>query len=142
MRLEDGPAGTRKLSRAFRAAHCTQLTAAGYDRRSARGVDEWAAALLAHNLLLRGGELGRPQERDFDATRDITWSSLQWMEPSAASKGYPWLLVSIVGIKDQQARNPAVSMPVRRRRMGGVMGVDPLCTYDALRAAWMTRVEQ
>eukprot|EP00965_Chrysotila_dentata_P185026 6108261-Pleurochrysis_carterae.AAC.1 len=64
------------------------------------------------------------------------------MDPSAASKGYPWLIVTVVGIKDQQARSPAVPMPVRRRRSGGVMGADPLCTYDALRAAWVTRVEQ
>eukprot|EP00965_Chrysotila_dentata_P035969 1197073-Pleurochrysis_carterae.AAC.1 len=71
MRLEDGPAGTRRLSRAFRASHFLQLASAGYDRRSPRGVVEWAAALLAHNLLLRGGEIGRPQERDFDSTRDI-----------------------------------------------------------------------
>eukprot|EP00965_Chrysotila_dentata_P069600 2298980-Pleurochrysis_carterae.AAC.1 len=56
MRGEDGPPGARKLSRAFRAVHFAQLAAAGFDRSSSRGAVEWAAALLAHNLLLRGGE--------------------------------------------------------------------------------------
>eukprot|EP00965_Chrysotila_dentata_P130503 4314471-Pleurochrysis_carterae.AAC.1 len=45
MRGEDGPPGSRRMSRAFRAAHFAQLAAAGYDRSSPRGVVEWAAAL-------------------------------------------------------------------------------------------------
>eukprot|EP00965_Chrysotila_dentata_P106202 3507283-Pleurochrysis_carterae.AAC.1 len=77
MREEDGPTGKRRLSRAFRASHFAKLAAAGYDRSSRRGVVEWAAALLAHNLLLRGGEIERPQTRKFDATRGITWASIQ-----------------------------------------------------------------
>eukprot|EP00965_Chrysotila_dentata_P060565 2007058-Pleurochrysis_carterae.AAC.1 len=40
---------------ALRDAH---LARRGYDRGSRRGLVEWAAALLAHNLLLRGGEIG------------------------------------------------------------------------------------
>eukprot|EP00965_Chrysotila_dentata_P177455 5861211-Pleurochrysis_carterae.AAC.1 len=54
MRKEHGPPGERKLSRAFRAAHFATLARRGYDRGSRRGVVEWAAALLAHNLLLYG----------------------------------------------------------------------------------------
>eukprot|EP00965_Chrysotila_dentata_P080017 2639253-Pleurochrysis_carterae.AAC.1 len=30
-------------------------------------------------------------------------------------------------------------MLVRRRQKGGRMGADPLCAYDALQAAWVTR---
>eukprot|EP00965_Chrysotila_dentata_P149543 4938221-Pleurochrysis_carterae.AAC.1 len=55
MRGEDSPPGSRNLIRVFRAAQFAQLAAAGFDRRSPRSVVEWAAALLAHNLLLRGG---------------------------------------------------------------------------------------
>eukprot|EP00965_Chrysotila_dentata_P123599 4086377-Pleurochrysis_carterae.AAC.1 len=33
-------------------------------------------------------------------------------------------------------------MLVRRRRKDGRMGDDPLCAYDALRAAWVTRAER
>eukprot|EP00965_Chrysotila_dentata_P093751 3098817-Pleurochrysis_carterae.AAC.1 len=63
MRRLDPPAGVRKLSRAFRVAHFRAAEAAG-----ARGITEqsrmdWAAALLAQNLLLRAGEVGHPQER-------------------------------------------------------------------------------
>eukprot|EP00965_Chrysotila_dentata_P113007 3734019-Pleurochrysis_carterae.AAC.1 len=31
-------------------------------------------------------------------------------------------------------------MPLRRRRLGGALGADPICAYDALRAAWLARV--
>eukprot|EP00965_Chrysotila_dentata_P173194 5716213-Pleurochrysis_carterae.AAC.1 len=61
------------------------------------------------------------------------------MEPSAASKGHQWALISIVGIKDTYVRHVAVPMPLRRRRLVGPMGADPLCAYDALRAAWLAR---
>eukprot|EP00965_Chrysotila_dentata_P003109 101624-Pleurochrysis_carterae.AAC.5 len=64
------------------------------------------------------------------------------MEPSTPSKGYPWLIISIFGIKDQQARNPAVPMLARRRRSGGVIGADPLSAYDTLRTAWAARAER
>eukprot|EP00965_Chrysotila_dentata_P018944 631498-Pleurochrysis_carterae.AAC.1 len=30
-------------------------------------------------------------------------------------------------------------MPLRRRQLGGAMGADPLCAYDALRAIWADR---
>eukprot|EP00965_Chrysotila_dentata_P126931 4198514-Pleurochrysis_carterae.AAC.1 len=62
------------------------------------------------------------------------------MEPTTASKGHKWALVSIVGIiKDTHVRNVVVPMPLRRRRLVGPMGADPLCAYDALRAAWLAR---
>eukprot|EP00965_Chrysotila_dentata_P209162 6185134-Pleurochrysis_carterae.AAC.1 len=85
MRQEDGPAGERRL-RGLRAAHFAQLAAAGYDRTSRRGVVEWAATLLAYKLLLRGGEIGGPEDREFDPARDITWASIRWLQPAAVSK--------------------------------------------------------
>eukprot|EP00965_Chrysotila_dentata_P074551 2462339-Pleurochrysis_carterae.AAC.1 len=30
-------------------------------------------------------------------------------------------------------------MPLRRRRLVGPLGADPLCAYDALRMAWLAR---
>eukprot|EP00965_Chrysotila_dentata_P028029 932022-Pleurochrysis_carterae.AAC.1 len=63
------------------------------------------------------------------------------MDASAASKGHLWALVSVVRIKDQRSRLKATPMLVRRRQRGGRMGADPLCAYDALRAAWVTREE-
>eukprot|EP00965_Chrysotila_dentata_P009679 315352-Pleurochrysis_carterae.AAC.1 len=57
------------------------------------------------------------------------------MEPTVASKGHRWALVSIVAIKDTEARGKAVPMPLRCRQLDGPMGADPLCAYDALLAA-------
>eukprot|EP00965_Chrysotila_dentata_P050284 1666065-Pleurochrysis_carterae.AAC.1 len=93
MRMEDPPVGTRKLSRAFRAAHFRALASTvGWSGTAQRRL-EWAAALLAHNLLLPAGEIGHPQERKFDGTRDLTWASFQWMKATAASGGFEWVLV-------------------------------------------------
>eukprot|EP00965_Chrysotila_dentata_P083684 2761076-Pleurochrysis_carterae.AAC.1 len=61
------------------------------------------------------------------------------MDALTASKGYLWTFVSVVGIKDQQARLKATPMLARRRRKDGPMGADLLCAYDALRAAWVAR---
>eukprot|EP00965_Chrysotila_dentata_P164954 5446363-Pleurochrysis_carterae.AAC.1 len=62
------------------------------------------------------------------------------MRPSAESRGFAWVLVDIVATKDTYARNTVVPMPVRRLRRDGARGVDPLCPYDTLRAAWDARV--
>eukprot|EP00965_Chrysotila_dentata_P182127 6013943-Pleurochrysis_carterae.AAC.1 len=56
MRMEDPPAGTRKLSREFRAQHFRAAVEAGGWGGTEHARMEWAAALLAHNLLLRAGE--------------------------------------------------------------------------------------
>eukprot|EP00965_Chrysotila_dentata_P176184 5817589-Pleurochrysis_carterae.AAC.1 len=61
------------------------------------------------------------------------------METSAASRGHRWALVAVVSIKDAEMRHTRVPMPVRRRSLVGPMGADPLCAYDALRAAWLAR---
>eukprot|EP00965_Chrysotila_dentata_P186234 6149177-Pleurochrysis_carterae.AAC.1 len=63
MRQEDPPQGTRKLSRAFRAQHFRAVLDAGGWDGTPRARVEWAAALIAHNLLLRAGEVGHPTER-------------------------------------------------------------------------------
>eukprot|EP00965_Chrysotila_dentata_P113693 3758519-Pleurochrysis_carterae.AAC.2 len=77
MRQEYPPQGTRELSRGFCAAHFRQVSNECDWRQTARERVEWAAALLAHNLLLRSGEVGHPQDRAFDPTRDLPWGSVQ-----------------------------------------------------------------
>ena len=118
MRREDGVVGARRLCRAFRAHNFRELVALGYDRSSARGMMEWAAALLAHNLLLRGGEIGCVVPGGFEGSRCITWASFQWMQPCAESAGCLWFFVDIVSCKDPTARHRAVPMAVRRRSAG------------------------
>eukprot|EP00965_Chrysotila_dentata_P018924 630784-Pleurochrysis_carterae.AAC.1 len=61
------------------------------------------------------------------------------MEPSEVSRGHEWTIVNIVAIKDAQVRHTVVPMPLRRRRKGAALGADPICAYDALRAAWLAR---
>ena len=63
-----------------------ELAQRGWDRSSRRGAVEWAAALVAHNLLLRGGEVGSVDKNAFDTSRDITIGSVLFMAPSAESE--------------------------------------------------------
>eukprot|EP00965_Chrysotila_dentata_P082932 2736411-Pleurochrysis_carterae.AAC.1 len=63
MRAEDLPTGTRKLVCAWRAHHFRQLADLVDYRDTPERRMQWAAALLAHNLLLRAGEIGHPAER-------------------------------------------------------------------------------
>eukprot|EP00965_Chrysotila_dentata_P136949 4529843-Pleurochrysis_carterae.AAC.1 len=107
MRQLDPPAGARKLSRAFRAVNFRAAEAAGARGDTEQSRRDWAAALLANNLLLRAGEIGHPRERAFDCARDLTWASVEWQEPSAASRGHRWMLVHVVPTKDPRARHKA-----------------------------------
>ena len=129
------PPGTRQLRRGLRASHLRQLAAAGYDRSSARGVIEWAAALVGWNLLLRGGELGVVTGKAFDSSRDATFGAIEFRPPCADSDLLPWLTWDVVPIKDVSARLRVCPMAVRRRA-AGALGSDPLCVYDAIVMAW------
>ena len=62
------PPGSRQLRRGIRATHLRKLAASGYDRKSARDLLESAAALVAWNLLLIGGEIGVVTGKPFDHT--------------------------------------------------------------------------
>ena len=103
---------------------------------------DWAAALVAHNLLLRGGEVGTTDGgQGFRPSHGITFRQIEWRAPCADSEGLPWIIVHVVAIKDQTARNKRVPMPVQRRH-DGPRGADALCTYDAVAAVWQRRTGQ
>ena len=119
-----------------------KLAEQGFDRSSARGRLRWAAALLAHNLLLRGGELGVVDGKVLDSARDLTLGAVEFMRPNEESKGLPWMMVDVVAIKDVVARHRSVPIVVRRRQRGGALGDDPLCTYDAVVLAMRQRLGQ
>ena len=131
MRKEGGPAGERKESRGFRAAHFRELVRKGTGRWSPA---EWALALTAHNLLLRGGEIGTCTSKNFDPARDLTLTSIVPQVPCPDSGGRMWMIVWVVSIKDVAARNRAVPLPVMQRGESD----DPLCTYSALMQHWLT----
>ena len=136
-RLGEMP-GSRKLSRAVRLSHFEAAAAGGFDRSSDQGVVDWAAALAAHGLILRGGEVGVPDNCEVDIQRLISWSSLEWQDARAESSWLPWLLVHVVPIKDQRATKKAYPTPIGRRH-GGAFGSVPTDLYDALAAAWWRR---
>ena len=117
-----------------------KLATQGFDRSSARGLVRWAAALLAHNLLLRGGELGVVDGKALDSARDLTIGAIEFMQPNEESAMMPWMTVDVVAVKDVVARHRSVPLPVRRRQIGGALGDDPLCTYDAVVLAMQQRL--
>jgi hypothetical protein len=134
-----GPPGERKLRRGIRAKHLRRLVALGFDRSSAWGIMRWAAALVAHNLLLRGGELGVVDAKVFDPSRDATFGAIEFKAPSADSDHCEWLTWDVVPIKDTNARRRICPMAVRRRQRGGQIGADALCTFDAIVLAWQSQ---
>ena len=132
MRQQDGAPGSRGLCRGMRTHMLRELVRRGWDRSSRSGAVAWAAALTAHNLLLRGGEVGSVDKKPFDTSRDITIGAVEFMAANAESEGMPWLTVDVVPIKDTVARKRVCPMPVRRRSRGGSLGDDPLDVYDAI----------
>lgn len=128
MRKDQGPPGERRECRAFRATDFRRLVEAGYDRGSAVGAREWVIALVAHNLLLRGGEVGRTTDGSWEASRDLSLADVMLRAPCADSGGLPWLLVWLVSDKDVHARHRVVPMPIRARSQTD----DPMCAYTAL----------
>ena len=130
MRKEQGPRGERRACRAFRAADFRRLVATGYEHAHGEARTEWALALVAHNLLLRGGEVGRTDSAAWDPSRDLTLVSVELRGACADSRGRPWLIVWVVSIKDPQMRFRAVPLPILARADAG----DPLCAYGALAA--------
>jgi hypothetical protein len=134
-----GPPGARKLKRGIRAKHLRRLVALGFDRQSKAGRMGWAAGLTAHNLLLRGGELGVVDAKVFDPRRDATFGAIEFKEPSADSMQCEWLTWDVVPIKDTTARRRVCPMAIRRRQRGGQIGADPMCTFDAIVLAWQSQ---
>ena len=137
MRREDGPPGERKLCRGLRLEHLA-AAAEAFERASVEGCVAWAAALTGHSALLRGGEVGAPDQVAVDAARIITWRSIRWQRPTRESAGRLWLILMVVPIKDPTARRRGYPTPIARRH-GGPFGADVLCTYDAIALAWWRR---
>ena len=139
---EGGHGGERRLSRGIRARHLQKAAINGFNRHTRQGVMQWAAAVLAHNLLLRGGELGRTSNGQWDPTRGLTLNSFTFKGPCKESAGCPWLLVRVVAIKDVSVTNTPVLLAVRRRQpmsRESARGADPLDAYDAVYTAWQRR---
>ena len=113
MRKEQGPKGERRECAPFRARHFRLILEAG--KRNQFTDVEWAIALVAHNLLLRGGEVGRTDSRPFDTARDLTLVSVILHEPCAESGWRPWLTIWLVSIKVVNAKFRIVPLQICAR---------------------------
>ena len=140
MRQEDAPSGGRKLCLGMRARLISQVAILGFDRRSVRGAIRWGAALTAHNLLCRGGEVCVRDGHELDVERDLVIGSIVFKEPGEVSDWMPWLTAAFAAIKDVSARRQVSVMPVRRRSSGGQLGDDPMDVYDAIVLALKARL--
>ena len=129
MRKEDGPPGSRDSRRALRAHHLRALVEKGWHLEH---PDAWEVALVAHNLLLRGGEVGRVEGRDasgrpieFDERRGLTWGSVEWRQPSVASGWRAWAVGWVCAIKDQSNTNKRQPIVIAQRVAKGSLD-DPM----------------
>ena len=129
-RAAQAPPGQRALKRGVRAQHLAIL-APIVDRQTPQGLLEWCAAIIAHNLLLRGGEIGIVPNKRYDPSRDFSLGAVEFRAPCADSEWRPWLVVYTVPIKDGGVRVRSCPMAVQRRATGD-LGSDPLCPYDAI----------
>ena len=145
LRREAGPPGSRRECQGLRAQHFRLVAARPtWDRVSGYGLLRWRASITAHNALLRGGEPGAVEGRDFDTQRGLTIASVELREPCADSDWCEWLILLVVAIKDFRARHRAVPMLVRRRNPLALVpfGSDPLCPYDAIAGQlWQRQAE-
>lgn len=146
MRREDGPSGQRHLSRALTARLLRKLCRIrSFDTTSRRGVLRWAVLWGGHNLLLRGGEFGRTDRRNFEPAVGITIADLDWVAPCAESKGFEAVSVDVMPIKDGTATRSRVPCLIRRRSgdSRSVVGHErSVCAWDALRRLWLLRVSE
>ena len=150
-RREDGAAATRKLRRGVRAQHFAAAAQSGFDRSSPAGIRRWARALVAHNLLLRGGEPGVVDGGEWKAEDGhISWASVTWLEAGTMRRVswvemvrwlraggpdqvFPSVRMFVQPIKDPESKYKPVPLLIRRRQVRRVeLGVDPVCAFDAL----------
>ena len=142
MRVEDCKnTGQRDSKRALRALHFRILAERGYDRDSPAAATEWEMMVVAHNLLLRGGEVGRRQGKAFDPKRGFRWIDIEWRAPCEESGWRAWAVVWICPIKDQTGKAQKQPIVVAQAVPGcSSLAAQPACAYSALVRRWQREV--
>jgi hypothetical protein len=136
---QEQPAGgyRRGLSRGIRAEQLRRVLASRVvDLFTRQGAIDCAAAVLAHNLLLRGGEVCCVEGRPFDPGRDLTFDAIEFRVPCRESRHRPWLTLDVVAVKDTVARARVCPMPVRQRWDAS----EAICPYGAVCRLWRARL--
>lgn len=136
MRQDDLPSGQRALCAGLRISDFEEAARRGFPRSEGQDALDWAAALTAHNAVLRGGEVGVVDGQLLCSPRDITPVAIQWLAPCSESAGHPWLTVDVTPIKDTSARAQTHRMGIRRRSINAPPCSDPADAYDAVRRCW------
>lgn len=147
MRREDGPAGARELSRALTARLLRKLwRVPGFEYSSRRGILRWAVLWVGHNLLLRGGEFGAPDRKEFSSTAGVTLADVEWIAPCAETGGYCVAVVDVLPIKNVEENRTRVPMLIRRRAVGvppgGVVAPADGCAWTAIRRLYDMRARE
>jgi hypothetical protein len=140
MRREDGPGDARRLRRGLRIQHFRAAIANGLDFWSRSGLQRCARALVAWNLLLRGGEVGTVDARVFVVgiglltLASVTFFSREDLRQLGKDEGFPAARVMVVPIKDAAAKAEPARPNWIRRRLGDEFPhmSDPTCPYDVL----------
>jgi hypothetical protein len=140
MRHEDGPSEARALRRGLRAQHFRKAVANGLDITSRQGIQRMARSLVAWNLLLRGGEVGTVDIRNFVCgihlltLASVTWFSRDMLADLGNDEGFPAVRLMVVPVKDTYAKVEPPRPSWIRRRLGAEFPhlYDPTCPYDML----------
>jgi hypothetical protein len=140
MRREDGPGEARQLRRGLRIQHFKAAVANGLDFWSRSGLQRLARALVAWNLLLRGGEVGTVDARGFVAgiglltLASVTFFSRDDLRRLGKDEGFPAVRILVVPIKDAAAKAEPARPNWIRRRLGEASPhmADPTCPYDVV----------
>lgn len=147
MRREDGPAGSRELSRAMTARVMRKLwRVPGFECRSRRGILRWAVLWVGHNVLLRGGEFGSPDRKVFSSTAGITLADVEWISPCAETGGFCVAILDVLPIKNVDESRARMPMLIRRRAPGPAPTTDVPpedgCAWTAMRRLYDVRVRE
>lgn len=147
MRREDGPAGSRELSRALTARVLRKLgRVPAFECQSRRGILRWAVLWVGHNVLLRGGEFGAPDRKHFSSTVGITLADVEWISPCAETGGFCVAVLDVLPIKNVDENRVRVPMLIRRRTAGSapVSAASPVdgCAWTAMRRLYEVRVRE
>jgi hypothetical protein len=133
MRLQEPPAEDRAYRRALRAHQVLAIANSSFDRSSHHGLTRWGVLRVGSAALLRPGEVGTVDGRNFLAMIGLHWGDecVQWVTPAETGWRNPGVYLSVVPIKNQGKVAKRWPIPIPALHPEGVTD-DPLCPYSAL----------
>ena len=146
VRRTRGPIASRRRRIGIRAIHLRSAEADGsFDRSSTWPKRRrWCAAVVGHQLVARGAELGRADGQALSRTRGLRWRNVEWHALGSLSRTHLVLTVHLCAAKDVEGGGQRFPLLIRRRAAGAgpLDEEDAMCAYDLLLAAWREDVEQ